>query len=75
MSLRGLHQLLIAREAFRLPTAIQVVSETIPAGTTADTIVTVGVSGQSYPLYNRNLRLTNGSDNAPGGMRTRVQVP
>jgi len=77
MSLRGLHQLLIAREAFRLPTAIQVVSETIPAGTTADAIVVIpaGSAGRQYPLYNRNLRLTNGSDNAPGGMRTRVQVP
>lgn len=77
MSLRGLHQLLIAREAFRLPTAINVVSETIPAGTTADAIVVIpgGSSGRQYPLYNRNMRLTNGSDNAPGGMRTRVQVP
>ncbi len=76
MSLLGLHQRLIARDAFALPYPFDVVAETIPAGQTADAIVTIpsAVSGGSrFPLYNRQLRLTNVAS-FPGGMMTFIEV-
>jgi FtsP/CotA-like multicopper oxidase with cupredoxin domain len=77
MALLGLHQRVIAREAFELPTVIHAVTETIPAGTTADMITTIPAGtavGTRFPLYNRNMRLTNASTNTPGGMQTRLCV-
>ena len=56
---------------------IRAVTETIPAGTTADVITTIPAStaaGARFPLYNRNMRLTNASANTPGGMQTRLCV-
>ena len=72
MALLGLHQQIIAREAFELPTAVRAVAETIPAGATADMIVET-VEGR-FPLYNRNMRLANASSNLDGGMQTFLQV-
>jgi len=74
MALLGLHKRVIAREAFELPTVISAVAETIPAGTTADMITTVPAGPATFPLYNRNMQLTNGSANTPGGMQTQLTV-
>ena len=77
MALLGLHQGVIAKEAFELPTVIHAVAETIPAGTTADMITSIPAGtavGTRFPLYNRNMRLTNASANTPGGMQTGLCV-
>jgi FtsP/CotA-like multicopper oxidase with cupredoxin domain len=79
MALLGLHQRVIARNAFEQPTVVRAVSETIPAGTTADMLTTIpdivqAPLGTRFPLYNRNMRLTNASTNTPGGMQTRLCV-
>lgn len=76
MSLLGLHQRVIAKDAFALPYPYDVVAETIPAGQTVDAIVTVPSAvqgGSRFPLYNRQLHLTNVAA-FPGGMMTFVQV-
>ena len=73
MSLLGDHQLVIAKDAY--PTdanAYQAVAETIPAGSTLDAIVSAGAAG-NYPLYSRNLDVTNGGT-YPGGMLTSLTV-
>ena len=76
MTLLGKHQRVIAKDAF--PTAAiayDAVAETVPAGSTVDTIVTLaGVAGgATLPLYNRQLNITN--DGAyPGGMLTFLTV-
>ncbi len=75
MTMLGMHQRVIAKDAYPgFP--YQVVAETIPAGSTLDTIVTVPGSastGTKFPLYNRQLHLTNGSS-FPGGMLTFITV-
>jgi len=75
MSLLGLYQRVIARDAFALPYPYHVVAETIPSGQTLDAIVTVPSVpvGTRYPLYNRQLHLTNVAA-FPGGMMTFIQV-
>jgi FtsP/CotA-like multicopper oxidase with cupredoxin domain len=79
MQLLGLHQRVLAKDAELLPVPFDAIAETIPAGQTMDVIVTVGASGSSYPLYNRQLHVTNGtaasSPHAPGGMLTFITVP
>jgi FtsP/CotA-like multicopper oxidase with cupredoxin domain len=85
MSMLGMHGHLVARDAYALSDPIDVIAETIPAGSTADMILTVPTgtaSGTRLPLYNRQLRLNNGaygdSQFAPadgGGMLTFVHVP
>jgi FtsP/CotA-like multicopper oxidase with cupredoxin domain len=70
MMLLGLHQHVIAKDAALLNAPFDAVSETIPAGQTADMIVAVpGAAslGQTYALYSRNLNVTNGAA-FPGGM-------
>jgi len=86
MTLLGTHQTVIAKEAFELDEVTrfqyEVVAETIPAGQTLDTIATMPGTG-SYPLYNRQMHLTNGpvtgfgtsAPHAPGGMMTFITVP
>jgi FtsP/CotA-like multicopper oxidase with cupredoxin domain len=81
MTLLGLHQRLIARDAYALANPFSVVAETMPASQTIDALVTVPGSaavGTKYPLYNRNLHLTNGtfggSNYNPGGMMTFIRV-
>jgi FtsP/CotA-like multicopper oxidase with cupredoxin domain len=85
MTMLGMHGRLLARDAFALNDPIDVVSETIPGGSTADVIATVPAgtpSGSRLPLYNRQLRLNNGAYADPefapaggGGMMTFIQVP
>ena len=69
MAILGLHQRLIGRGANALANPFDVVSQTLPAGETADVIVAVPGSaspGTRYPLYNRQFR---------PGMRTSIVVP
>jgi FtsP/CotA-like multicopper oxidase with cupredoxin domain len=85
MTMLGMHGRVLARDAYPLTNPIDVVSETVPAGSTADIIATVPAgtpSGTRLPLYNRQLRLNNGafssSQFAPadgGGMMTFLHVP
>jgi hypothetical protein len=82
MTLLGLHQRMIAQDAFPLADPFDVVAQTIPSGATADAIVTVpstAASGDKFALYNRQLHLENGSlgdpSFSPGGMMTFVRVP
>ncbi len=83
MVLLGTHQHVVARDARLLNNAFDAVAETIPAGATEDTIVTMPASAppsaNGFPLYNRQLHLTNGpqTSNGPtpatgGGMLTFV---
>ena len=78
MTLLGRHMRLVGQDANALANPISVVAQTLPAGATADGIVTAGAAGSSYPLYNRQLHLTNGdccgSGYAPGGMMTFINV-
>jgi FtsP/CotA-like multicopper oxidase with cupredoxin domain len=82
MALLGLHERVLARDANLLSNPFDASAETIPAGGTEDTIVTIPASPvppstNGFPLYNRQLHLTNGpqtgADPAPatgGGMLT-----
>lgn len=81
MTLLGRDTRVVARDAYPLANPIDVVAQTIPAGATADGVVTIpaaAAAGDRYPLYNRQLRLTNGApgapDHAPGGMLTFIRV-
>ncbi|MFQ5577405.1 MAG: hypothetical protein ACE5G8_10515, partial [Anaerolineae bacterium] len=81
MSLLGLHQRIIARDGFALNLPFDAVAETIPSGQTADAIVTAnGAEGDSFPLYNRQLHLTNGElptgemMHGAGGMMTFINL-
>jgi FtsP/CotA-like multicopper oxidase with cupredoxin domain len=81
MMLLGARETFIAKDAFPIRFPYSLTSETIPTGSTADAIVTVPAvpSGTRFPLFNRNMELTNGafpnSDHSPGGMMTFIQVP
>jgi FtsP/CotA-like multicopper oxidase with cupredoxin domain len=85
MTILGTHGRLLARDAFRLDNPLDVVAETLPAGSTADMIATVPTgtpSGTGLPLYNRQLHLNNGTVGSPqfapaqgGGMMTFLRVP
>jgi FtsP/CotA-like multicopper oxidase with cupredoxin domain len=76
MMLLGLHQRVIAKDAALLNASFEAISETIPAGQTADMIVSVPGSaslGQTYALYSRNLDVTNAGE-FPGGMLTFLET-
>jgi FtsP/CotA-like multicopper oxidase with cupredoxin domain len=64
MLLLGMHEHVVARDARLLGSAFDAAAETIPAGATEDAIATVppgaGPSTHGFPLYNRQLHLTNG---------------
>ena len=85
MTMLGMRGRLLARDAFALNDPIDVVSETIPAGSTADIVADVPPTtpaGTRLPIYNRQLRLNNGAYGDPefapadgGGMMTFVHVP
>ena len=83
MTLLGMHQRVIARDAQLLLNPFDASAETLPAGETEDTIATVpAYSVSTFPhgfaLYNRQLHLGNGApaDPAtPGGMMTFIQSP
>jgi FtsP/CotA-like multicopper oxidase with cupredoxin domain len=81
MMLLGLHEHVVAKDAWPLGTAYDASADTIPAGATEDAIATVPAggapSGSGFPLFNRQLHLTNGdqagqspSPPAGGGMLT-----
>jgi FtsP/CotA-like multicopper oxidase with cupredoxin domain len=83
MTLLGMHERVIARDAQLLPNPFDADAETLPAGETEDAIATVPTSSSSalpngYPLYNRQLHLGNGAPadpTSPGGMMTFIQSP
>ncbi len=89
MTVVGLRQTVIATDAFVEPFPINLASQTIPAGQTSDMIVMGPLAPGRYPLYNRQMHLTNGIPNPlaagqdkgvaaphfPGGMMTFVSVP
>ncbi len=78
MMLLGMHEQVLARDAYLLYNQFTANTETLPAGGTEDAIATMPSfattgSGVTFPLFNRNLHVTNGStatsDYAtPGGM-------
>jgi FtsP/CotA-like multicopper oxidase with cupredoxin domain len=78
MALLGAHERVIAGDAFALANPFDADAETIPAGATIDAILTIPAAGGRFPIYNRQLHLTNGAgtlDSAgyfPGGMMTFV---
>ena len=84
MSLLGARESVVARDANLLNNPFSAAAETIPAGGTEDTIVTVPAyagapSANGFPLFNRNLHVTNGSTDAgtystPGGMLTFIHA-
>ncbi len=69
MALLGMHQRVVARDARPLTNPMLAAAETLPAGGTEDAIATVPAtappSPNGFPLYNRNLHLTNGPQAAP----------
>jgi len=79
MSLLGTHEHVIARDSHLVASPFDANAETIPAGETEDVIITVPStsppSTHGFPLFNRNLHVTNGSTGtgdyaAEGGMLT-----
>jgi FtsP/CotA-like multicopper oxidase with cupredoxin domain len=77
MGLLGVHEQVVARDAFLLKNPFLADVETIPAGATEDAIVTVPPgappSPHGFPIFNRNLHVTNGSGasySGTGGMLT-----
>ena len=81
MMLLGMHEHVVAKDAWPLSNAYDANAETIPAGATEDAIATVPAGGapssNGFPLFNRQLHLTNGdqtgqspSPSAGGGMLT-----
>jgi FtsP/CotA-like multicopper oxidase with cupredoxin domain len=75
MALLGAHERVIASDAYAFGNPFDADAETIPAGATMDAIVTVPSAGR-FPVYNRQLHLTNGTGTLggagywPGGMMT-----
>jgi FtsP/CotA-like multicopper oxidase with cupredoxin domain len=79
MTLLGMDEHVIARDAHLLPNAFDATSETIPAGETEDVVATVPTTPSGltngFPLFNRQLHLSNGTPTdagSPGGMLTFV---
>jgi FtsP/CotA-like multicopper oxidase with cupredoxin domain len=82
MALLGMHERVVARGARLLNNPFLAAAETIPAGGTEDAIATVPTTAppgaNGFPIYNRQLHVTNGSTAAldyqtPGGMMTFIQ--
>jgi FtsP/CotA-like multicopper oxidase with cupredoxin domain len=65
MTLLGMHERVVARSAHLLNNPFDANAETLPAGATEDAIATVPAgtppSSHGYPLYNRQVHLTNGA--------------
>jgi FtsP/CotA-like multicopper oxidase with cupredoxin domain len=65
MALLGMHEHVVARDAHLLNNPFDANAETIPAGATEDAIATVPAgaapSTHGFPLYNRQLHVTNGA--------------
>jgi FtsP/CotA-like multicopper oxidase with cupredoxin domain len=64
MMLLGLHEHVVAKDAWPLGSTYDASADTIPAGATEDAIATVpaggGPTSNGFPLFNRQLHLTNG---------------
>jgi FtsP/CotA-like multicopper oxidase with cupredoxin domain len=76
MTLLGMHQRIVGRDAAKLGYPFDVVAETIASGQTMDAIATVPAGapgGAKFALYNRQLRITNVNE-FPGGMLTLIDV-
>ena len=77
MMLLGMHEHVVAKDARLLNSAYDATADTIPAGATEDVIATIpavgGPGGSGFPLFNRQLHLTNGNQTGqspsplPGG--------
>ena len=69
MMLLGMHEHVVAKDAWPLNNAYDAIADTIPAGGTEDAIATVpdgGAPGSGgFPLFNRQLHLTNGDQADP----------
>ena len=65
MMILGMHEHVVAKDAWPLGSAYDASADTIPAGATEDAIVTVPAGGapsaSGFPLFNRQLHLTNGN--------------
>jgi FtsP/CotA-like multicopper oxidase with cupredoxin domain len=78
MQLLGMHERVLARDARLLNNPFDANAETIPAGATEDAIATMPSTApptaNGFPLYNRQLHVTNGTAPnpaySPGGMLT-----
>jgi FtsP/CotA-like multicopper oxidase with cupredoxin domain len=72
MTLLGAHQRVVARDAWPLNNPFDANAETIPAGATEDAITTVpfgsAPSRHGFPLYNRQMHVTNGAQTGAGPM-------
>ena len=83
MTMLGMHQRVIAKDAFPVTYPFDVDAETIPTGSRLDTIATIPAgtpAAAEFPVYNRQLHLTNGDitnpgHQVPGGMMTFITVP
>jgi FtsP/CotA-like multicopper oxidase with cupredoxin domain len=83
MSLLGMHQRVLVRDANLLNNPFPADAETLPAGGTEDAIATMpsfaAPNPNGFPLFNRNLHVTNGSGPqspaAAGGMLTFIHYP
>lgn len=76
MTMLGLHQRLVAMDGYPLLYPVTLVAQTIPSGQTMDMVTTVPAGaavGATFPLYNRQLHLTNVAA-FPGGMMTFISV-
>jgi hypothetical protein len=84
MSLLGLRQTIVAKDADADPNATDGVSEIIPSGQTTDVDIPIPVTAAAddrFPLFNRNLYLTNGEPgpahlaaDGGGGMMTFIEI-
>ena len=65
MAVLGMHEQVLARDAHLLNNPFYANAETIPAGATEDAIATIPAgaapSTHGFPLYNRQLHVTNGN--------------
>ena len=75
MMLVGMHERVVARDARLLNFPVSASAEDLPAGQTEDAIATMpsfaAPTSHGFPLFNRNLHVTNGAPSSdPGGMLT-----
>lgn len=77
MGLLGLSQQVVAQDSQPLPFAHRVVAETVPPGSTLDTIVDTSAPGAAvgkYPLFDGNQHLNNNTAAGLGGMLTFLEI-
>jgi len=78
MMLLGAHEQVLGRDGYALNNPFLASTEVIPSGATEDAIVTVPSTAapttNGFPLFNRNLHVTNGAPASdPGGMLIFIQ--